>query len=153
MPDRDTQTRILRDHFPQRSDLRVSVCHIDRYEHAEPIRQAEYGLMYLKNGDLKSVLSLSLPNLLCSFAALLLLCIDRKRLRLSYLLWSLVYFALSIGATWLLSGPRYLAMVFPLAMVLGRLCKTRSADLLTEGSLLVIQTGYLLMLALDLYVY
>ena len=115
--------------------------------------QLEYGLIYLKNGDLKSALSLSLPNLLCAFGTLLLLFIDRKHMRLSYLIWSLVYFALSIGATWLLSGPRYLAMVFPLAIVLGRRCRTKGSDLLTEGSLLVLQTAYLLLLALDLYVY
>jgi hypothetical protein len=115
--------------------------------------QAEYALMYLNNGDLKSVLSLSLPNLLCSYAALGLLCIDRNEMRLSYLLWGLVYFALSIGATWLLSGPRYLAMLFPLAMSLQRLCKNRTGGFLMEILLFVVQTVYLLMLALDMYVY
>ena len=115
--------------------------------------QAEYALMYLNNGDLKSVLSLSLPNLLCSYAALGLLCIDRNEMRLSYLLWGLVYFALSIGATWLLSAPRYLAMLFPLAMSLQRLCKNRTGEFLMEILLFVVQTVYLLMLALDMYVY
>ena len=115
--------------------------------------QAEYALMYLNNGDLKSVLSLSLPNLLCSFAALGLLCIDRNEMRLSYLLWGLVYFALSIGATWLLSGPRYLAMLFPLVVSLQRLCKNRTGGVLMEILLFVVQTVYLLMLAWDMYVY
>ena len=115
--------------------------------------QAEYALMYLNNGDLKSVLSLSLPNLLCSYAALGLLCIDRNEMQLSYLLWGLVYFALSIGATWLLSGPRYLAMLFPLAVSLQRLCKNRTGGGLMEILLFVVQTVYLLMLAFDMYVY
>ena len=115
--------------------------------------QAEYMLLYLENGDTQSVLSLSLPNLLCAFGTLGLLHADRKQMRISYLLWALVYYALSIGATWLLSGPRYLAMVFPLALSLRRLCKAPAAEHGLESALLMGQTAYLLMLALDMYVY
>ncbi len=115
--------------------------------------QIEYGLMYLQNGDMKMALSLSLPNLLCGFAVLGLLYADRKRMRLSYLLWSLVYFALSMGATWLLSGPRYLAMVFPLALTLHQPGRRKAAELGLEAALLLSQTAYLLMLALDMSVY
>ena len=115
--------------------------------------QAEYGWTYLTSGDIDTFCSLSLPNLLCCFGALGLLCLNRRRLRLSYLLWSLVYFAAAVGATWLLSGPRYLAMVFPLALAMKRLGKSLKGDLILEGSLLLLQTAYLLMLALDLSVY
>ncbi len=115
--------------------------------------QSEYAMLYLRNGDLDSVLSLSIPNLLCSFGALGLLFADRKKMRISYLLWSLAYFAISIGATWLLSAPRYLAMLFPLAISLRRLCKGPSAKWGLEGALLLGQTAYLLMLAADMYVY
>lgn len=115
--------------------------------------QVEYALMYWNSGDLKSVLSLSLPNLVCSFGTLALLYTDRNKMQLSYLLWALVYFAISIGATWLLSGPRYLAMVFPLVLVIRRICKTTFSEVLMEIGLLVAQTAYLLMLALDMYVY
>ena len=115
--------------------------------------QTEYMLMYLRNGDLESALSLSLPNLLCAFGTLGLLYADRKQMRISYLLWALVYFALSIGPTWLLSGPRYLAMVFPLALALRRLCKAPAAELGLEATLLLMQTAYLFMLALDMSVY
>ena len=115
--------------------------------------QVEYALMYWNSGDLKSVLSLSLPNLVCSFGTLALLYADRNKMQLSYLLWALVYFAISIGATWLLSGPRYLAMVFPLALAIRRICKTTFSEVLMEIGLLVAQTAYLLMLALDMYVY
>ena len=114
---------------------------------------AEYGLLYYRNGDMASVLSLSLPNLLCLFGTLGLLCQDRKRMRTSYLLWSLAYFAAAIGATWLLSGPRYLAMLFPLAIALCRLSKKPGVRLAMEGGLLLCQTGYLVMLALDWSVY
>jgi hypothetical protein len=74
-------------------------------------------------------------------------------MQLSFLLWALVYFALSVGATWLLSGPRYLAMVFPLVLAIRRICKTTFSEVLMEIGLLAAQTAYLLMLALDMYVY
>ena len=115
--------------------------------------QSGYALVYLGNGDLDSFLSLSVPNLLCSFVTLALLFVDRKQMRISYLLWALAYFAVSIGATWLLSGPRYLAMVFPLAMTLRRLCREPAMDRIMEITLLLSQTAYLLMLALDMSVY
>lgn len=115
--------------------------------------QVNYALFYYGNGDMESVLSLSLPNLLCSFGALGLLCYDRKRMRISYLLWSLAYFAAAIGATWLLSGPRYLAMLFPLVPGLVRLCRRPARKLALGAALLLCQTAYLVMLALDWSVY
>ena len=115
--------------------------------------QTEYMLMYLKSGDLNSVISLSLPNLICCFGTLLLLFAGRKRLRTSYLIWALAYYVAAIGATWLLSGPRYLAMLFPLAIALRRLCKGTYGRIAIEGTLLISQTCYLLLLAMDLYVY
>ena len=115
--------------------------------------QSEYALLYWTEGDMATVLSLSLPNLLCCFGALGLLCADRKGMRISYLLWSLVYFAVAVGATWLLSGPRYLAMLFPLAPALMRLCRSKAERFAAEAFLLFFQTVYLLMLALDMFVY
>ena len=90
---------------------------------------------------------------MCCFGALGLLCADRKRMRVSYLLWALVYFAVSVGATWLLSGPRYLAMLFPLAITLRKLVKKPVLAYAGEALLLAVQIVYLLMLALDMYVY
>lgn len=115
--------------------------------------QVEYALLYWREGDMESVLSLSLPNLLCCFGALGLMFYDRDRMRISYLLWALVYFAVSVGATWLLSGPRYLAMLFPLALTLRRLCKRPVQEYALEALLLLVQTAYLLMLALDMFVF
>ncbi len=115
--------------------------------------QVEYVLLYLEMRDWEAILSLSLPNLLCSFAALGLLYRDRHSMRISYLLWCILYFAAAIGATWLLSGPRYLAMLFPLAVVMQRLGKKPGRRFATEAFLLLCQTAYLLMLAWDLSVY
>lgn len=50
-----------------------------------------------------------LPNLLCAFAALVLLTAAARKLRASYLCWAMGYYVLAVGPTWLLSAPRYLA--------------------------------------------
>ena len=65
-------------------------------------------------------LGLWLPNLLFSFAGLLLLFFAAKKLRPGYTAWFIGYYAVAYGATWLLSGPRYLIALipFPLAMAL-----------------------------------
>lgn len=50
-----------------------------------------------------------LPNLLASFGALALTALAAKKLRPSYTAWFIAYYVVAIGATWLLSAPRYLA--------------------------------------------
>ena len=45
------------------------------------------------------------------------------RLRPSYGAYFLVYFAVAMGCSWLLSGPRYLAVCFPLAFALQTLLR------------------------------
>ena len=59
-----------------------------------------------------------LPNLLAQFLALAVMAYGAKKLRPSYTAWFLVYFFIAIGATWLLSAPRYLLAFFPIAAVL-----------------------------------
>lgn len=64
----------------------------------------------------KKVCGLWLPNLLTGFASLGLMLLYGKRLRPSLAAWFFPYFMLSYGVTWLLSGPRYMAVFFPLAL-------------------------------------
>ena len=52
---------------------------------------------------------------LLSFVFLLILFSGRK-MRPGYSAWFLCYFAVSYGTSWLLSGPRYMAVFFPLAI-------------------------------------
>ena len=115
--------------------------------------QAQYAQYYLEQGKISSFLSLSVPNILCCFGTLGLLYAHRDRMRVSYLIWALVYFAAAVGATWLLSGPRYLGMLFVIAFPLKRLGNTAAKEGILEGILFLLQTGYLLMLALDMSVY
>ncbi len=48
-------------------------------------------------------------------------------LRPSYIAYFVAYYFISMGATWLLSAPRYLAACFPLALALNRLVRSRAA--------------------------
>ncbi|MBR4540063.1 MAG: hypothetical protein IKO52_14635 [Clostridia bacterium] len=57
-----------------------------------------------------------LPNLTVGFSSLLLMLFRGRKMRPAYSAWFMVYFAVSYGASWLLSGPRYMAVFFPLAI-------------------------------------
>lgn len=57
-----------------------------------------------------------LPNLIVGFSSLLLMLFSGRKMRPAYSAWFMVYFAVSYGASWLLSGPRYMAVFFPLAI-------------------------------------
>ena len=61
-----------------------------------------------------------LPNLLAGFGALALMLWAAPRLRASLTAWFIAYFVIAIGATWLLSAPRYLLAMpaLPLAAAL-----------------------------------
>ena len=56
-----------------------------------------------------------LPNLTASFGALLLMIFAGRKLRGSWMVWFIPYYFIAIGATWLLSAPRYLLVFFPLS--------------------------------------
>lgn len=77
--------------------------------------QTDYLMGALGSGDLRMALGLFLPNLVCILGSLAVMAASARKLRPSYLLYFLVYFAVSIGCSWLLSAPRYLAVCFPLA--------------------------------------
>ena len=57
-----------------------------------------------------------LPNLVVGFSSLLLMLFSGKKMRPGYSAWFMFYFAVSYGTSWLLSGPRYMAVFFPLAI-------------------------------------
>ena len=64
----------------------------------------------------KSFFGLWLPNLAVGFSSLLLMLFSGKKMRPGYSAWFLCYFAVAYGTSWLLSGPRYMAVFFPLAI-------------------------------------
>lgn len=77
--------------------------------------QADYALSAFANGQ-DSFFGLWLPNLAVGFSSLLLMLFSGKKMRPAYSAWFVFYFAVSYGASWLLSGPRYMAVFFPLAI-------------------------------------
>ena len=60
-------------------------------------------------------------NLIVGFASLTLMAFSAKKMRASYTLWFILYFAFSYGASRLLSGPRYMTVFFPLAIAIVQL--------------------------------
>ncbi|MEL7609176.1 MAG: mannosyltransferase family protein [Bacillota bacterium] len=88
--------------------------------------QAEYALKALASGDMPELLGLWLPNLVSQLAALTVLLLSAKKLRPGYTLYALAYFAFTMGATWLLSAPRYLAGLCVIQLALAALARGKS---------------------------
>jgi len=78
---------------------------------------AAYQTEYALRADTQSLLGLWLPNLIAQLSALIIMCAGVKKLRASYSAYFIAYFFVSIGATWLLSAPRYMLVMFPLFIV------------------------------------
>ena len=61
------------------------------------------------------------PNLAVGFSSLLLMLLKGRKLRVSDGIWFFAYFAVCYGASWLLSGPRYMAVFWPAAILIEEL--------------------------------
>lgn len=83
-----------------------------------------------------------LPNILASFASLIIMLLAAKRLRPSYTAYFLAYFVVAIGATWLLSAPRYLAAVFSLPAALAELSENKKANIFITALSILLFVGY-----------
>lgn len=79
-------------------------------------------------GDPHNFWGLWLPNLVYGFGTLILMLFAVKRLRSEYGAWFLAYYFIAMGATWLLSAPRYLVAMPAVAMALGAVTRNRRAD-------------------------
>jgi hypothetical protein len=92
--------------------------------------QTEDFIGYLSSGKLiQYALGLYLPNLIADFSALLLMLFAARKMRPGYTAYFIAYYAVAIGATWLLSAPRYMLGLMPVTLSLTELTKKRSADL------------------------
>lgn len=69
-----------------------------------------------------------LPNLAAQVCALTALLLAAKKLRASYTAYFIAYFVVTMGATWLLSAPRYLAALVPVPAALSALCLDKRAE-------------------------
>lgn len=90
--------------------------------------QTENAIKAYHDHDFKLMLGLWLPNLICLFSALAVMAVSIRKLRPSYGAYFIVYFAVAIGATWLLSAPRYLLVLFPVSFGMAEITRNRHVD-------------------------
>ena len=109
---------------------------------------AAYQTRYALGAAKGQLMGLWGPNLIALFAAPIILFFGAKRLRASYTLWAIAYYAVAIGATWLLSAPRYLLVLLPIPMSLALLSEKRPARLALYSLLALGELYYLAMFAL-----
>jgi len=76
----------------------------------------------------KIIAGLWAPNVLMIFSALVLMIFAVKKLRPGYTAWFIAYFIVAIGATWLLSAPRYLAGFAALPVAAADVTCNKKAD-------------------------
>lgn len=83
--------------------------------------------------DIHSALGLWLPNILAIFLSLGIMISAAEKLRPSYTACFIAYFVVAIGATWLLSAPRYLGTMFVLYIAMATLTDSRKKFMAAVG--------------------
>lgn len=76
-----------------------------------------------REGRRLNAVCISLLAVVCILYALGLLCAAARRLQAHHLAFALAYVAFTMGATWLLSAPRYLAGCFALPCAAALCCQ------------------------------
>ena len=107
---------------------------------------AEYQTRYAIGAlteDLTDLLGLWLPNLLAVFGSLALVTATVKKLRPGYTAYFIAYFLVTVGATWLLSAPRYMAAAFPALLALALVADRKWKDALLTVLFAICSLGYL----------
>ena len=94
-----------------------------------------------------------LPNLTASFGALILMILAGEKLRGSWSVWFVPYYFIAIGATWLLSAPRYLLVFFPLSEAVSILTEKKGVRVTIFVLLGVLSSLYFLAYLLRWQVY
>ncbi|MEN6594098.1 MAG: hypothetical protein ABFC31_03985 [Clostridiaceae bacterium] len=101
----------------------------------------------------RMVWGLWIPNLIYLFAALGIVIAAQQKLRASNVAYFIAYYAVCMGATWLLSAPRYLTAAYPLALALGALTEKKWVDRLVTGVCIALFVLYLFAFVNQWYVY
>ena len=99
------------------------------------------------------LLGLWVPNIVYLFASLGIVIAAQNKLRASNVAYFIAYYAFCMGATWLLSAPRYLTAAFPLALALGALTEKKAVDRIATITCIVLFLAYLLAYVNQWYVY
>ena len=127
-----------REHWNQRTGLFFSTA----------AYQTDYFLRSLTSGGWRDALGLWLPNLIACFAALGLLAAAAPKLRASQTAWFLAYYIVAVGATWLLSAPRYLLVLLPVPLALAQCTRARTAGRVLTALSALCSLGYFIAFAL-----
>ena len=90
-----------------------------------------------------------MKKIILSFiAALGLLAAAAPKLRASQTAWFLAYYIVAVGATWLLSAPRYLLVLLPVPLALAQCAQKRTANIALTAVSALAALGYLAAFAL-----
>lgn len=109
---------------------------------------AAYQTRYALGAGKNELMGLWIPNLAVIVFSLAILIFGAKRLRASYTLWAVAYYVVAIGATWLLSAPRYMAVLLPIPMSLAFLGEKKKPRIAAIVILALCELYYLAMFAL-----
>ncbi len=109
---------------------------------------AAYQTRYALTAGKNELMGLWIPNLFADLVSLAILIAGAKRLRASYTLWAIAYYVIAIGATWLLSAPRYCLVLLPIPMTLALLSEKKTARIALYAACAAGELYYLAMFAL-----
>ncbi len=115
--------------------------------------QADYAALTVQSGNAGMLAGLWIPNLAASLASLTIMLLGAKKLRPSYTVYFIAYFAVTCGATWLLSSPRYLTACLPLCFSVAQLTEERKSDAAVTAVFVLLQAVYLYFYVNGVYVY
>ncbi len=103
--------------------------------------------------NLQMLWGLWIPNIVYLFASLGIVIAAQNKLRASNVAYFIAYYAVCMGATWLLSAPRYLTAAYPLALALGAITEKKAVDRIATIACIALVLLYLLAYVNQWYVY
>jgi len=93
-------------------------------------------------GHTNWIIGVSLPGVIVFWLTLTFIIYGANKIRPSLTLYALAYFIFAFGPTWLMSGPRYVTVLFPLAFVAAKIAGMK------KSYNLILTIAYLTMFAL-----
>lgn len=115
--------------------------------------QAEQLVRCFQNQEYDLMVGIRLPNLLASFAALLIMALSFRRMRPGYAAYFISYYVIAFGATNLISGPRYLLVLFPYVFGIAEITRKRAIDIIVTILTAVLSLIYLLLFIYQCYIW
>ena len=104
--------------------------------------QTDNAIRAFQEQNFHTMLGLWLPNLLSIFSSMIIMVIAVKKIRPSYTAYFIAYYVVAIGATWLLSAPRYLLTLFPIHIGLASMSEKRWVNRLLIVICIIISVVY-----------